>query len=252
MTYRQPDMKKFLIAFLLILLLPLATDLCAETKVGHDPIKLDSTFDYNLIGELYVILTPAWMQSYQANDYEALYRATDRLPPLVTRLNSLNPMIEDQQRRKQFDQARSYMVKLIKKAKEARDLKDRETIFQIWPDINKSFEEIVFYSTTVRFPEYESFVIIIDMLINKYQLANNIEAIIDAMPSLVMKNENLQTATLPHYMKPVLAKARNLIKNLGKVTIEMNKACIDKDFELINNCLTKLKADSDIFTKRYL
>ena len=245
-------MKNFLTAILLISIVSIATDLQAETKSGHDPVVANSAFDYNLIGELYVILTPAWMQSYPARDFESLCNAIDQLSPLVKRINHLKPKVEDPHRLENFIQARKYLVDLIRKAREAKDLKDKETIFQIWPDLYKSFEETVFYSMTVRFPEYESFVIIIDMLVNKYQSTGNIEAIIKAMSSLLIRNELLQTATLPSYMKPVRAKAQKSIKYIGEVTIEMNQACINKNFEKVNDCLTKLKADSDIFAKNYL
>lgn len=245
-------MKKLLIATLLIAIVLTTTGLQAETKSGHPPVIADSAFDYNLIGELYVILTPAWMQSFPAKDFEPLGNAIDQLSPLIKRISNLRPKINDHHRLENFNQARNYLIKLINKARQARDLKDRETIFAIWPDLYKSFEETVFYSRTVRFPEYESLVIIIDMLVNKYQATDNIEAIIDAIPSLLIRNESLQTATLPPYMKPVRAKAKKLIKYIGEVTIEMNRAGNDKDFEKVNDCLTKLKADSDIFTKNYL
>jgi hypothetical protein len=207
---------------------------------------------FKLIEELHHIMAPAWHEAYPEKNYAALGEACVKFESLVPKLADLNHIFKIDARKENFNKARTQFIDLVNKGRAAAEEENSTVLYGLFPDLHTRFEEMAFYLLPLHFPEYESFKVVVDLMVDTHLKNEDYEAVTSSLEALKIKNEQLQKAALPEDMKAIEKNVNSDIDAIGAKCRELEEACHSTSAKNVEDCLNKLKVLCDKFEQDYI
>jgi len=236
-----------------VLLLLLAAGTQAQ-KPGHEgcPAHQAATQGVTIIEKLHEVMAPAWHTAYPDEDHAALAKAMHDFAAMIPDVKKISHTFKIDDRREKFNAARTKFIDLVKRGAAATTEDDAETVYGLMPDIHVSFEEMAYYLLPLHFPEFESFVVVVEVMTNEHLANEDYEAVATSTEALRIKNLALQDANLPEDLTSLEDKVRTDIAAIGDACGKLEEACAATDNKLIVECLNNLKNLCEKFEQNYI
>jgi len=206
----------------------------------------------NLLEELHKVMAPAWHEAYPAKNYAALNEAILKFDAMLPKLEGLNHTFKTVERQDKFEAARTRFIGLTAKGKASGAAGENDALYALYPDLHTSFEEMAYYLLPLNFPEYESFRVVVNLMVDTHLKNKDYKAIVSSLEALKIKNDQLQKAALPEDLNSVAAKASADIAAIGENCRELEMACGATTVLKIDESLEKLKKACDKFEQDYI
>jgi hypothetical protein len=252
---REMIMKRSVILFTVLVLSYYCGNLQAQTheRVEEDcPSHLAIQRQSGLFEQLHQVMASAWHNAYPNQDYEALRGAIKKFNAKIPKLEELDPTFKTSERKEKFNRAREWFIKLVDQGKRAGAAGDDESLYDLMPDLHNKFEEMAFYLLSVHYPEYESFKIVVDLMIDTHLGNDDYEAIITSLEALKIKNEMLQKADVPQDLKSAEEAVILYLKDIDKICNDLDSACRSKNNKTIKDNLLKLAEFCRKFDQKFI
>lgn len=223
-----------------------------EPNASGCPADRAAASGMDILGDLHKVMAPAWHEAYPAKNYSALNDAVIKFDVMLPKVKDLKHTFKTPERQKKFEAARTRFIGLTAKAKATGEAGDNDALYALIPDLHTSFEEMAYYLLPLNFPEYESFRVVVDLMIDTHLKNKDYKAISSSVEALKIKNDQLQKAALPEDLKSVAEKATADITAIGEACKELETACGATTVTKVDECLEKLKKACDKFEQDYI
>jgi hypothetical protein len=197
-------------------------------------------------------MAPAWHTAYPDKDHEGMAQAMHEFAAMIPDVKKISHTFKIADRERKFNEARMKFIGLVQKGAAAAKEDNAEAIYKLMPDVHMSFEEMAYYLLPLHFPEFESLVIVVDLIANEHLANKDFEAVVSSAKALKTKNEALQDAELPEDLVSLEDEVRTQISAIGEICHRLDAACAEVDEERIAECLNNLKELCKKFEQNYI
>jgi len=241
------------VAYLLALLLlsGLFSSPFAQNEAGC-PADRIARKGFTIFEKLHHVMAPAWHDAYPGQDYEALGEAIEKFADMIPDLKQIEYKFKTVEREKKFNSARTLFIELVEKGQQHLKTGQEIEIYNDFPQLHESFEEMAYYLLPLEFPEYRSLRTVVDLMVDTHLENEDYKAIITSLGALKIKNEELQKAEIPEDLTSVEKDVVSDIEAIGKMCGELEGACESTSADSIDTCLKKLEILCDKFEQDYI
>ncbi len=237
-----------------IMIFWLVIGVSAQEPGAHEgcPAHQAAAQGVDIIEKLHQIMAPAWHSAYPEKDYAALGEAMNKFAAMIPDVKKVTHTFKTAEREANFNAARKKFIELVEKGVGAGTEGNTETVYELMPDIHTIFEEMAYYLLPVSFPEFQSLVTVVNLMIDEHLKKEDYAAIATSAEALKIKNTELQKAEIPEDLKSVKKEVITDISAIGKACEKLDAACRTDDPEEIAGCLSNLKELCKKFEQNYI
>jgi hypothetical protein len=237
-----------------IMILWLVIGVSAQEPGAHEgcPAHQAAEQGVDFIGKLHQVMAPAWHSAYPEKDYAALGKAMNKFAAMIPDVKKVTHTFKTAEREANFNAARKKFIELVEKGAAAGTESETEIIYELMPDVHMSFEEMAYYLLPVSFPEFQSLVTVVNLMIDEHLKKEDYAAVATSVEALKIKNTELQKAKIPEDLKSVKKEVITDILAIGKACEKLETACQADDPEEIAGSLNNLKELCKKFEHNYI
>ena len=242
-------MKSFIfiaIAFALIL------STSALAQVSNCPADRAADKGFDPFGEFHHIMAPVWHEAWPAKDYDAMIAAGPQFETAFEKIAAMKPEFKSERRKLKFSQLREEFASLVDKFAEAARRNDKETVYELMPDLHDSFEMTASSLLPVHYPEFEGVIITLNLIRESHLPANNIDGITGSTETLVTKMSVLNEETIPQELSDVKQAVLTDLEAVKKLVTQMKECCDKKDMEKLSQHAEELNNLLSEFAIKYI
>jgi hypothetical protein len=246
-----------LVALLLLVSLTQATDPADEDlpERGHAgcPAHRAAELGHNPFEAFHKIMAPVWHGAWPDKDYDSLLAAGPTLKEAFAAIAKMKPTFKTLDRKKAFLKARDGFSKIIEMYAAAAERGDKETVYDLMPQLHDAFEMTASTLLPVSYPEIEAVVITLNLIMETHLPKNNMEGIVGSTETLVAKFDGLaDSTTIPDELKERQMDILTEIAAMNKLALQMKECCDKNDMEHYKEQATELDAKLKAFFDMYI
>jgi hypothetical protein len=230
---------------------------CAATEPPSDPhagCPAHQAVDQGtkLFKTLHEVMAPAWHDHYPNKNHKALGEAIVKFDGMLPDVKKFTHTFKTEERQTNFSNARSRFIELVGVGMAAQVKGDLESVYEIIPELHDQFEMMAFNVLPLRFPEFSSLQIVVDLMIDTHLANEDYDAVVTSLEALKIKNAELQKASIPADLTSVSEQAKTDIADIDNQCRQLEKSCASKDHQAMIDCLSKLKKLCQKFEHDYI
>lgn len=207
---------------------------------------------YNPFADFHHILAPVWHNSWPEKDYDALLASGPDFAEKFKDIAELKPELKNKKREIEYFKYRDQLGKLVAQFNEACQSKDKETAYKIMPDLHDSFEMAASALLPIHYPEFDGFVISVNLLLESHLAKNNKEGIIGTTETLNLKAKNLNKESIPEELQEQEELILKDFEKIQKIVLQLKECCDKDDMEKFKVHASELKKSVDKFLADYI
>ncbi len=240
-------MLKYVLCLSMIAMATIAADqeeTCPADRVGRQ--------GFEPFEEFHAVMAPAWHQAWAARDYAALFAAGDEFSNLFKKIAFLKPPFKTDTRRQAFLEHRQEFAQLVRDYHAACRGKDSSAVIEIMPRLHDAFEETAATLLPVYYPEFEGFVVTLNLITETHLPADNIEGLVGSTETLVRKADAMDAETVPSELSSArdeVVRRQELLKDLSH---ELSEALTDGDMGAFRTTLSQLQTEVERFITDFI
>jgi len=173
---------------------------CAASAVGEEttcPASRAADEGFAPFEAFHEVMAPAWHVAWPARDFAALYAAGPEFSRLFKPIAMLKPAFKVSSRRTIFLENRRVFAQLVKDYAAMCLAQDSNLVYGLMPSLHEAFEATASTLLPVYYPEFEGFVITLNLILETHLPQNNMEGLVGSTETLVAKAEYLTKETIP-------------------------------------------------------
>ncbi len=240
---------KFVVNLLLIAVLSFGF---AAAQEANCPSSAAANEGHSAFEAFHKVIAPTWHSAWPQKDYEAMFAAGPKFDSAFAPINKMPVVFKTEVRARRFEENRMNFRKLVKEYSSACAARDSAKVYQVLPELHDAFEATASSLLPVNYPEFDGFVVTLDLLKDKHIPEGNMDGILGSSETLIEKMGELNEHTIP----PDLLEKKDAIEGqfteMKKIVDEI-KACREKkdvgDLKVQVNLLGKM---TDQFKVRFL
>jgi hypothetical protein len=253
-------MKKHLLilaALLLMVALTYAADPPPEEEPGHGhagcPADQAAQLGHDPFHTFHKIMAPAWHTAWPEKDYDALLAAGPKFKEAFAGIAKMEPTFKTKDGYKAFLKARDSFSKIVEMYAAAAKRGDKEAVYDLMPQLHDAFEMTASTLLPVSYPEIESVVITLNLIMETHLPKNNMEGIVGSTETLVAKFVVLSdTTTVPDELKEKKKEILAEIAAMKTLALQMKESCDKKDMKQYKEHATELDTKLKGFFEKYI
>ena len=253
-------MKKHLLilaALLLIVPLTYAAEPPHEEEPGHGragcPADRAAQLGHDPFHTFHKIMAPAWHTAWPDKDYDALLAAGPKFKEAFSGIAKMEPTFKTKDGKKAFLKARDSFSKIIEMYAAAAKRGDKETVYDLMPQLHDVFEMTASTLLPVSYPEIEAAVITLNLIMETHLPKNNMEGIVGSTETLLAKFDGLaDTTTIPDELKGKQTDILTEIAAMKKLAQQMKECCDKNDMEQYKEHAVELDKKLKGFFEKYI
>lgn len=228
--------------------------LAVPVVVGEETCPADRAGEkgFEPFEEFHAVMAPAWHQAWPARDCEALFAAGDEFSTLFKKIAFLKPQFKTSERREAFLKHRREFAQLVRDYHEACRKQDSAAVMETMPRLHDAFEETASTLLPVYYPEFEGFVVTLNLIAETHLPRENMKGLIGSTETLVRKAEALNPETIPPELgsaREQIAKRQGLFRSLSH---DLSEALSNDDMPAYRTTLSTLQAEVKRFITDYI
>ena len=241
-------MKKCVILVLLLAFVAMAV----HADESSCPAKRAGDKGFNSIEAFHHVLGPTWHKAWPNKDYDALIAAGPKFEETFGPIAELKMTFKTEKRADAFTKNRDEFAKLVKLYGEACKDGNKEKVYELMPALHDAFEMTASAMLPVHYPEFDGFVISMNMIMESHMPQNNTEGIIGSTETLVAKVEGLTEETIPEDLKEKQAEIMAIFAAMKELTTKMKECCDKNDMETYKIHIEHLNTKVNEFHTKYI
>jgi len=241
-------MKKYVLVLLSLLLLSLA----AYADEKSCPAKRAADKGFEAIEEFHKVLGPAWHKSWPNKDYDALLAAGPAFAQAYTGIAELNLSFKTEKRAKTFTESRAELDSVLAKYLRACADGNKEKVYELMPALHDAFEMTASAMLPIHYPQFDGFVITMNLIMETHLPANNTEGIIGSTETLTAKAEELTEDSIPEDLAEKKEEITAELTAIRDLVSKMKECCDRQDMENYKLHLEQLNTRVNEFHNRYI
>ena len=253
-------MKKHLLilaALLLIVPLTYAADPQPEEEPGHGhagcPAHRVAKMGFTAFHDFHEIMAPAWHGAWPDKNYDTLLAAGPKFKEAFAAIAKMEPTFKTKDRKKAFLKARDSFSRIIEMYAAAAKRGDKETVYDLMPQLHDAFEMTASTLLPVSYPEIEAAVITLNLIMETHLPKKNMEGIVGSTETLVARFVVLaDTTSIPDELKERQKEILAEIAAMKKLVLQMKESCDKKDMKSYKEHATELDTKLKGFFEKYI
>ena len=198
------------------------------------------------------VMAPAWHQAWPARDFEALYAAGPEFSRLFKHIAMLKPAFKTSSRRAIFLQRRQEFAQLVKDYQAACLARDSNLVYGLMPPLHEAFEATASALLPVYYPEFDGFVITLNVIMETHLPANNVEGLIGSTETLAMKADGLTRENVPEDLVAVADEVVGWFDRFREKVASMSAALADSDLAVYKQTAGELQILVSEFIAKFI
>ncbi len=246
---------KRLSTVILILLVMATSSLFAQGHKLHGgqcPAHKAEEMGSSLFGTLHEIMAPAWHEAWPDSNYEALAEAVNKFEIYLDDVKNFKFQFKTEEREVKFDAGRQQFIELVAKGKAAIETGNNKSLHAIFMDLHTAFEEMAYYTLPLEYPHYNSFRIVVNLMLNQHVQNNDMFALTTSRNALMIKMDMLKKSDIPEDLGSVSTDVQGFIDDFERICNDIVQACDKRDFEAISEKLEILDQTCMAFEERFI
>ena len=251
--------KHLLILAALLLLAPLTQTVepADEEEPGHGhagcPADRAAELGHNPFEAFHKIMAPTWHTAWPDKDYDALLAAGTKFKEAFSGIAKMEPTFKTKEGKKAFLKARDSFSKIIEMYAAAAKRGDKETVYDLMPQLHDAFEMTASTLLPVSYPEIEAAVITLNLIMETHLPKNNMEGILGSTNTLLSRFESLtDTTTIPDELQEKKKEILTEIAAMKKLAQQMKECCDKNDMEQYKEHAVELDTKLKGFFEKYI
>lgn len=241
-------MKKYVLVLLSMLILSMAV--FADEKAC--PAKRAADKGFEAIEQFHKVLGPAWHKSWPNKDYDALLAAGPQFAEAFKALAELDLTFKTEKRTAAFTESRNKLKEVLDTYLMACDAGDKEKVYELMPELHDAFEMTASAMLPVHYPQFDGFVITMNLIMETHLPANNTEGIVGSTETLVAKAAELTEETIPEDLADKKDEITAELATIRDLATRLKECCDKNDMETYKLHLDELSARVNEFHTRYI
>jgi hypothetical protein len=246
-----------LVALLLLVSLTQATDPAdedlPERGLAGCPAHRAAELGHNPFEAFHKIMAPVWHGAWPDKDYDSLLAAGPTFKEAFAAIAKMKPTFKTLDRKKAFLKARDGFSKIIEMYAAAAERGDKETVYDLMPQLHDAFEMTASTLLPVYYPEIEAAVITLNLIMETHLPKNNMEGILGSTNTLLSRFESLtDTTTIPDELQEKKKEIRTEIAAMKKLAQQMKECCDKNDMEHYKEHVRELDTKLKSFFEKYI
>lgn len=241
-------MTKYVLVLLSLLLLSMAV--YADEKAC--PAKRAADKGFEAIEEFHKVLGPAWHKSWSNKDYDALLAAGPAFAEAYKGIAELSPTFKTEKRSTAFTDSRAELDRVLGAYLRACADGDKEKVYELMPTLHDAFEMTASAMLPVHYPQFDGFVITMNLIMETHLPQNNMEGIVGSTETLVAKAEGLTEESIPEDLAEKKEEITVELQAIRDLATKIKECCDKQDMENYKLHLEQLNARINEFHTRYI
>ncbi len=209
----------------------LALLLIFGVSIAQDDANCPSTAASNdgnaAFQKFHEVIAPVWHGSWPKKDYAAMFAAGPKFDAAFKPIDNMPVVFKTEVRARTFETNRMEFRRLVKEYSSACANMDSAKVYALLPELHDAFEQTASALLPVKYPEFEGFMVTLDLIKDKHIPDNNIEGMIGSSQTLVAKMNELNEKTIPADLTEKKEAILAQFDEMRKIVDEI-KFCSDK------------------------
>ncbi|HKK19867.1 MAG TPA: hypothetical protein VJ983_00215 [candidate division Zixibacteria bacterium] len=258
MSYRNRFQKKASLQQItsLVALTAVTLLLVFGTSSAEDDANCPSTAASNdgqtAFQKFHEVIAPVWHGSWPKQDYTAMFAAGPKFNAAFKPIDNMPVVFKTEVRARTFETNRIEFRRLVKEYSGACANMDSAKVYALLPELHDAFEQTASALLPVKYPEFEGFMVTLELIKDKHIPDNNIEGMIGSSQTLVSKMNELNEKTIPADLTEkkdaILAQFDEMRKIVDQIKVVSDK----KDLVDLKVQIRLLDTVARKFQKRFL
>ncbi len=207
---------------------------------------------HNPFGAFHEIMAPTWHQAWPDSNFEALFAAGPKFVEAFKPIAEMKPEFKTKAREQAFTDKRQVFARLVNAYAEAAAAGDKDLVYSIMPDLHDAFEMAAATLLPVDYPQFEGFVITLNLILETHLPKNNTEGIVGSTETLLAKLHALTPETMPVELQDKKDAVAADIAFMHEIVVKMNACCTNNDMATYTDLAKSLDAQVKLFIEKYI
>lgn len=241
-------LKSLLLALVLVVALVLAAAADESTCPAHRAAEAG----HNPFAEFHGIMAPAWHTAWPAKDYDALLAAGPKFQEMFKQIEAMEPKFKLADRKTAFETKRTEFGKIITEYAAASSAGDKEAVYNLMPKLHDAFEMTASCLLPVYYPQFDGFVITLNLIVENHLPTNNTEGIVGSTETLFLKAEALTADAVPEELQPYKAEIEPILAGIRARVTDLKGCCDKNDMDNYKKVVGELEGEVAKFVEKYI
>lgn len=234
----------------LVIIMALAAPLGAQEETC--PGNRVGSLGFTPFEEFHAVMAPAWHHAWPEEDYRALFSAGSEFSDRFKKIAFLKPEFKTDARREAFLEHRREFAQLVRDYHEACRSKDSAAVMEIMPELHDAFEGTAATLLPVHYPEFEGFVVTLNLIIETHLPRNNREGLTGSTETLIRKAEVLSSETVPAELSEASEEVVKRQETFRELSHRLSQALADDDMDAFKTTLSQLEQEVERFIADFI
>ena len=234
----------------------LAVVLCLATIAGASekgcPANRAAQEGFSPFKDFHKIMAPAWHNDWPEKNYDALIAIGPEMKKAFKGIADMKPEFKLEHRNEIFLKNRSVFEDIINKYAAAAEIKDKEAVYNLMPELHKAFEMTASSLLPIHFPLLDGLIITNNTIMENFLPQNDMKGISESTDTLVFHIESFTEKDIPEELDPVKNDIVKEFEQLGKIIARMKESCDKKDMKSYQTNIERLNFHLEQILDKYI